>query len=56
MGFIFASKCSGLWVIVVAQQMSTTKLQVLSKSLKRSMVTKGLALMHSHNIKQFTNL
>ena len=39
-----------------AQQMSLTKLQVLPKSLKRSMVTKGLALILSHNIKQFTNL
>ena len=39
-----------------AQQMSTAKLQVLSKSLKRGMVTKGLALIFSHNIKQFTNL
>ena len=39
-----------------AQQMSTAKLQVLSKSFKRSMVTKGLALILSHNIKQITNL
>ena len=39
-----------------AQQMSTAKLQVSSKSLKRSIVTKGLALILSHNIKQFTNL
>ena len=38
-----------------AQQMNTAKLQVLSKGLKRSMVTKGLALILSHNIKQFTN-
>ena len=38
-----------------AQQMSTAKLQVLSKGLKRSMVSKGLALILSHNIKQFTN-
>ena len=33
------------------QQMSTAKLQALSKRLKRSMVTKGLALILSHNIK-----
>ena len=39
-----------------AQQMSTAKLPVLSKCLKRSMVTKGLALILSHNIKQFTSL
>ena len=39
-----------------AQQMSTAKLQVLSKSLKKSMVTKGLELILSHNIEQFTNL
>ena len=39
-----------------AKKMSTAKLQVLSNSLKRSMVTKGLALIISHNIKQFTNL
>ena len=31
-----------------AQQMSTAKLPVLSKSLKKSMVTKGLALILSH--------
>ena len=31
-------------------QMSTAKLPVLSKSLKRSMVIKGLALILSHNI------
>ena len=39
-----------------AQQMSTEKLQVWSKRLKMSMVTKGLALILSQNIKQFTNL
>ena len=39
-----------------AQQMSTAKLPVLSKSLKRSMVTKGLALILSRNIKLFTSL
>ena len=42
---------TGLRVIVVVQQMSAAKLQVLSKSLKRNMVTKGLALILSHNIK-----
>ena len=36
-----------------AQQMSTANLQALSKSLTRSMVTKALALILSHNIKQF---
>ena len=39
-----------------AQQMSTAKLPVLSKIFQRSMVTKGLALILSRNIKQFTNL
>ena len=39
-----------------AQQISTAKLQVLSKSLKTSIVTKGLALILSRNIKEFTNL
>ena len=39
-----------------AQQITnTTKLLVLSKILKKSMVTKGLALILSHNIKPFTN-
>ena len=33
----------------------TAKLPVLSKILKKSMVTKGLALILSHNIKPFTN-
>ena len=33
------------------QQMSTEKLRALSKRLKRSMVTKGLPLILSHNIK-----
>ena len=34
---------------------NTAKLPVLSKILKESMVTKGLALILSHNIKPFTN-
>ena len=38
------------------QQTSTVKLEVLWNSLKRSMVTKGLALNLSHNSKQFINL
>ena len=37
------------------QIINTAKLPVLSKILKKSMVTKGLALILSHNIKQFTN-
>ena len=39
-----------------AQQMSTARLPVLSKGLKRSMVTKGLSLILSDNIKQFASL
>ena len=39
-----------------AQQISTVKLPILSKILKKTMITKGLALILSHNIKQFTNL
>ena len=39
-----------------AQQISTAKLPVLSEILRKSMVTKGLALIISHNINQFTNL
>ena len=39
-----------------AEQMGAAKLQVLPKSLKRSMVTMGLTLFLSHKIKQFTNL
>ena len=39
-----------------AQQIiNTTKLTVLSKILKKSMLTKGLALILPHNIKPFTN-
>ena len=38
------------------QKISTAKLPVLSKTLKKSKVTMGLALVRSHNIKQFTNL
>ena len=39
-----------------AQQIiNSAKLSVLSKILKKSMVTKGLALILSHNIKPFTN-
>ena len=37
------------WGNSTAQQMSTA-------TLKRSMVTKGLALIPFHNIKQLTNL
>ena len=37
------------------QTISTAKLPVLSKILKNGMVTKGLALILSHNIKPFTN-
>ena len=41
----------------IAQQIiSTAKLPILSKILKKSMVTKGLALLLFHDIKQFTNL
>ena len=39
-----------------AQQISTAKLLVLSKILKKIMVTKGLALILSHNIRQLSNL
>ena len=39
-----------------AQQMSAVKLRVLSRSLKTSMVIKGLALILFHKIKHFTNL
>ena len=37
-------------------KISTEKLPVLSKTLKKSMVTMGLALILYHNIEQFTNL
>ena len=37
-------------------KISTEKLPVLSKTLKKSMVTIGLALILYHNIEQFTNL
>ena len=40
----------------IAQQMNTTKLRILSKIIKMTVVTKGLALIPSYNIKQFTNL
>ena len=41
---------------ITAQQIiNTAKLPVLSKILKESMVTKGLALILCHNIKPFTN-
>ena len=39
-----------------AQQINTARLQVSSKSLRRSLVTKSLELVLSHNIKQFTDL
>ena len=39
-----------------SQKISMKKLPVLSKILKKSMVTIGLALILYHNIKQFTNL
>ena len=39
-----------------SQKISMEKLLVLSKTLKKSMVTMGLALILYHNIKQFTNL
>ena len=39
-----------------AQKISTAKLLDLSKTLKKSMVTVGLALSLYHNIKEFTNL
>ena len=38
------------------QKLRTGKLPVLSKTLKKSMVTMGLALILYLNIKQFTNL
>ena len=38
------------------QKVSTAKLTDLSKTLKKSMVTTGLALILYHNMKQFTNL
>ena len=37
-------------------KVGTEKLPILSKILKNSMVTKSLALLLSHNIKQVTNL
>ena len=37
------------------QIINTAKLPVLSKILKKSMVTKVLAWLLSHNIKPFTN-
>ena len=42
--------------IGAAQKISTAKLPVLSKTLKKSMVTMGLALILYRNTKQFTNL
>ena len=39
-----------------AQKISTVKLPVLSKTLKKRMVTMDLALILYHKIKQFTNL
>ena len=39
-----------------SQKISTEKLLVLSKTLKKSMVTMGLALILYHNIQQFTNI
>ena len=39
-----------------AQHISVAKLLVLSKILKKCMAIKGLVLILSHNIKQFTNL
>ena len=40
----------------IAQQIiNTAKLPILSKILKESMLTNGLALILSHNIKPFTN-
>ena len=46
------------WFVVTgaSQKISTEKLPVLSKTLKKSMVTVSLALILYHNIKQFTNL
>ena len=40
----------------VQQIITTAKLLVLSKTLKKCIVVNGLALILSHNIKQFTNL
>ena len=40
----------------MAQKISTAKLPVLPKILKKTKITRGLALILSHNIKQFTNL
>ena len=42
--------------IGAALKISREKLPVLSKTLKKSMVTMGLALILYHSIKQFTNL
>ena len=39
-----------------SQKISMEKLLVLSKTLKKSMVTMGLALILYHSIKQFANL
>ena len=39
-----------------AQKISTAILPDLSKTLKKSVVTVGLALILYHNIKQFSNL
>ena len=39
-----------------SQKICTEKLPVLSKTLKKSMVTMGLAFILYHNIKQFTTL
>ena len=39
-----------------SQKISTEKISVLSKTLKKNMVTMGLALIIYHSIKQFTNL
>ena len=39
-----------------SQKISKEKLPVLSKTLKKSMTTMGLALTLYHNIEQFTNL
>ena len=37
------------------ENLNTGKLPVLSKLLKKNMVTKGLVLILSHNIEPFTN-
>ena len=39
-----------------SQKISMEKLLVLSKTLKKNMVTMGLALILYHSIKQFANL